>query len=325
MGLSELTIATFNTDNLDDSNSALWARRREALRPLLVRAHAQILMLEEINKISALTDLLKGTEYEGYNQVYTKTEDGKPYDDRNLVIISKWPIEETKQLRNKLVDPPKWQKIMEKPPSTEAKKVFWERPILYAKIRLGQSRILHVLVVHLKSMIPTNIEGQTKGGQHKTWLSHAAWSEGYFLSDVKRLGQALEARILIDGIFEAEGKDALIVMGGDFNAEAESTPFKAVVGSVEDTDNPDLRPTVLIPCEFNVPPDQRFSLLHYGKGSMLDHVVVSQAFYPHWTDTSIFNELLPDKSRAYATAAKFPESDHAPVVACFRVPDSWFS
>ncbi len=58
---------------------------------------------------------------------------------------------------------------------------------------------------------------------------------------------------------------------------------------------------------------------------MLDHIAVSQEFYPHWKNTSIFNELLPDKSIAFATSVKFPESDHAPVIAHFEVPDSWIT
>lgn len=38
---------------------------------------------------------------------------------------------------------------------------------------------------------------------------------------------------------------ALIVIGGDFNADADSVPFKTIVGSVEETNNPELRPTVM--------------------------------------------------------------------------------
>jgi hypothetical protein len=30
---------------------------------------------------------------------------------------------------------------------------------------------------------------------------------------------------------------------------------------------------------------------------MLDHVMVSNAFYPYWSDTSIFDELLPDETQ----------------------------
>ena len=95
-------------------------------------------------------------------------------------------------------------------------------------------------------------------------------------------------------------------------------PFKCVVGNVDEANNPTLRSTVLIPCELNVPSSQRFSLFHKRIGNMID-IAVSQEFYPYWKTTSIFNELLPDKSIAFA-APKFPESDHAPVITHFEVP-----
>lgn len=173
-------------------------------------------------------------------------------------------------------------------------------------------------------MLPTDIPGQKNTDPKKRyqWLSQKGWAEGFYISDIKRVGQALEARVLVDTILSKE-KDARIVVGGDFNADIGSVPFKTIVGSVDETQNPELRPTVLIPCELNVPPDQRFSLIHRGKGNMLDHVIVSQAFYPYWNGTDIFNEVLPDESIAFATEEKFPESDHAPVVAHFSVPDSW--
>jgi len=172
-------------------------------------------------------------------------------------------------------------------------------------------------------MLPSKIEGQQDPQHTYKWFSHVGWAEGYFLSDIKRVGQALETRVLIDKIFGENGDNALIVVGGDYNADIGSVPFKTVVGSVDDTNNPDLRSGVLIPCEMNVPSSQRFSLYHRGVGNMIDHIAVSQAFYPYWEQTSIFNELLPDKSIAFATDIKFPESDHAPVVAHFQVPDTW--
>lgn len=116
---------------------------------------------------------------------------------------------------------------------------------------------------------------------------------------------------------------ALIAIVGDFNADANSVPFKTIVGSVEDTNSPDLKSTVLVPCEYNVPQDQRYSLLYRGRGETIDHVIVSQALYPYWVETVVFNELLPDKSIAFASAEKFPESDHAPVVARFLFPKDW--
>lgn len=314
-----LVIASFNLENLDNADSRAWKDRKQVLRPMLERLGAHILVLQEINSLEALDDLLQGTDYETHHRAFTKTERGKPYEVRNLVTLSRWPIEETRQYRNDLVPAPAWRMVTARPEDGAASPVRWERPILHSKVKIGE-RNLHVINVHLKSMTPTKIPGQTDPERTWLWKSHGGWAEGFYLSDVKRVGQALETRRLVDTIFEQEGEEALIVVGGDFNAYAGSVPFRAVAGSVEDTQNPSLRHTVLIACESNVPSDQRVTLIHHGKGEMLDHVFVSQALYPYWVETDIFNEVLHDESLAFAADVRFPESDHAPVVARFRSP-----
>lgn len=320
--MKHFSIATWNLEALDDRDTSTWPARQEVLRNMLERMNADILLLQEINTLSALETLRHGTFCENYHITHTRTTAGKPYDKRNIVILSRLPISKTKQYMNENVPAPMWKKVTSKPPETEAKDVRWERPILHAEIDLNGLK-MHAIDIHLKSMLPSNIDGQQDPQRTYKWFSHIGWAEGYFLSDIKRVGQALETRMLIDKIFTKEGSNALIAVGGDYNADIGSVPFKTVVGSVDDTSNPDLRYGVLIPCEMNIPSTKRFSLLHRGIGNMIDHIAVSQAFYPYWEETSIFNELLPDKSIAFATKEKFPESDHAPVVAHFQVPDSW--
>ena len=321
MAARDFVIGTFNVENLDDAKPEEWKKRLEVLRPTLARMAADIILLQEVNSLGALDDLLRGTPYAKYDSVHTKTAKGKPYPKRNLVILSRERIVEHSQYMHDYAKAPVWRYVTSEPAEDQPKEVQWERPILHVKVDVGRDRMLHVINLHLKSMNPSAIEGQSDPKKYWLWRSHAGWAEGFYLSDVKRVGQALEARILVDKIFEADGEDALIAVGGDFNAEIGSVPFKALVGSVEDTQNPDLRSTVLIPCELSVPPDKRFSLIHHGRGNMLDHVAVSQALYPDWIGTDIFNETLHDESLPFSDELKFPESDHAPVVVRFRLSD----
>lgn len=317
---NDFVVATFNLENLDNTES-LWPKRKDVLRPMLERMNADILFLQEVNKLSALDDLVRGTRYENYHRAHSTKPDGSPYSKRNLVTLSRYRIHEKKQYHHNLVPKPTWRAATAEPPE-ESKEVEWERPILHCETPLKADRILHVINVHLKSKNPSEIKGQTDERRRYVWLSHEGWAEGYFLSSVKRVGQALETRRLLERIF-SQDRLALIAVGGDFNSDVSDVPLKAVIGSVSDTSNPELRDRVMVPCEYNVPPDQRYSLIYHGKGEMLDHVIVSQAFYPHWVETAVFNELLPDKSIAFATEEKFPESDHAPVVARFHVPEDF--
>jgi len=94
---------------------------------------------------------------------------------------------------------------------------------------------------------------------------------------------------------------------------------EAMRGDVENTRNGALAGRVLVPCERSVPESARFSLYHQGRGEMLDHILASRWLMAHYRSTEIHNELLHDESVAFAVDRKYPESDHAPVVAEFDV------
>lgn len=323
-----LRVGTFNFDNLDDSDPTEFDRRKTVLRQMLSRINADLLFLQEVHSITAVTELIKGTRYERehFQMDFTKTKSSgrtQPYSRRNLVILSKYPIQNPRHYYHDLVERPQWKKITTTNP-TASDNILWERPIFHCEIELGPNKILHAINLHLKSKIPSNIDGQRHPEKRWLWFSIYGWAEGYFVSTMKRVGQALETRMLIDKEIFAHDSEAAIVVAGDFNAEIYSVPFKTIVGSMREVSNPDLGPFVMVPCEFNVPSDQRFSLLHHGKGNMLDHVIVSKPLYPYWKGTEIFNELIPDKSIAFSMPEYYPESDHAPVVASFELPDEWF-
>ncbi|NEP12965.1 MAG: endonuclease [Symploca sp. SIO2C1] len=328
MNNNKLRIATFNLENLDDKpeQKPTLEERIAIMRPQLLRLDADILCLQEIHgqeeegqprRLLALQQLLEETPYSDYYQASTVTQDGKQvYDKRNLVILSRFEIIEHEQFKHKYAKPPLYQKVTAIPEEEEAKQVSWERPILHARIKLPGSQILEVINIHLKSKRPDNIPGQKVN--HYTWKSSSGWAEGFFLSSMKRVGQALEMRIFIDRLFDAN-EDALIAVCGDFNAESDEVPVQAICGDVESTGNHQLAKRVLIPCEQTIPESSRFTLLHRGKGNMLDHLLVSRMLLAHYKGAEIHNELLHDESIAFASDEKFPESDHAPVIAEFNL------
>jgi predicted extracellular nuclease len=136
---------------------------------------------------------------------------------------------------------------------------------------------------------------------------------------MKRVGQALQARLLIDSIFDNSGESSLIAICGDFNSSADEVPLQAISGPVEETGNPAHASRLMIPCENNIPESSRYSLLHLGRGEMLDHIIASRPLLRFFRHAEIHNEALPDESGAFRQDVKFPESDHAPVVAEFEI------
>jgi exonuclease III len=347
---SKLRIATFNLENLDDTSiQPAFAERVALMRPQMIRLRADMLCLQEVNGqqqgqhlgLRALETLLAETPYVGFKCVSTVQVDSTetaenivlPIDvipsvtrsqsvkrERNLVLLTHLDILEGRQIRHALVSPPSYRPITGS--GSQDRKITWERPMVYSKVRLSPTQDVHVIVVHLKSKIPANIPGQKvklPGESFEVWKTASGWAEGSFISSMQRVGQALEVRRFIDQLFD-EDENALIVVCGDFNAEQSEVPLEAIRGDIENTDNPQLVKRVLIPCETTVPESSRFSLLHHGKGNMLDHILVSRSLLAFYQGTEIHNELLHDESVAFATDKRFPESDHAPVVAEFELP-----
>ena len=330
-----MRIATFNLENLDDEadQKPSLAARVAIMGPQLERVAADVLCLQEINSqdspqgrtLAALDTLVAGTRYQAYQRLTTKTTDGQLYVDRNLVILSRFPLVDHPRpiIRDSSGPRPAYQVATADPPDETADPVQWERPILYAQVDLGSGRLLHVMNLHLKSKIATTIKGQKLDDY--TWKTPSAWAEGSFISSMKRVGQALQVRIEIDGLFtkaEQAGDPApLIAVCGDFNAEADEVPLRAICGQVEDTGNPAHGPRVMVACENQVAASTRYSLFHLGRGEMIDHVLASRALLASLDHTEIHNEYLPDESGAFRTDVKFPESDHAPVVAQFTLLD----
>jgi endonuclease/exonuclease/phosphatase family metal-dependent hydrolase len=324
-----LRIATFNLENFDDPGPALQptlAARIALMRPQLERLRADVLCLQEVNTqvvngvrtFAALDQLMAGTPYSSFERVSTILADGTtPLDVRNLVILSRFPIASHRQIKHEITPRPAYRRVTAIPPDADAIDITWERPIVLAAVTLPDGSTLHVFNLHLKSKIPTDIPGQHPS--QFLWNSASGWAEGAFVSAMKRVGQALELRVLIDSLFDANPQ-ARIVACGDFNADINEVPMEAIRGDVENTGNPQLISRLMIPCEQNIPASSRFSLYHHGRPIMIDHILASRSLLAYWQGSAAHNEILHDESVAFALDTTFPESDHAPVVAEFLLP-----
>lgn len=329
--MTRLRIATFNLESLDAGPDVIppLAERIAVLRPLLRRLDADVFCLQEVNgqengrhmprRFAALEALLEGTPYADFARASTESARGGPADVHNLVILSRWPIVERRQVRHDLVSPPAYRPATAQPPADAPAPVEWDRPLLYARLAVPRAPALHVINLHLRAPLAAFIPGQKLAPF--VWKSVAGWADGFYLAAMKRTGQALEARLLVDRLFDSE-PDALVAIAGDLNAEARETPVRVIYGDTEDTGNPALAARMLSPIENAVPQDKRFSVLHHGLKLMLDHMLVSPALARAHTRSAILNETLADEYHAYLTGAHPPESFHAPIVANFKLPEA---
>lgn len=325
--MARLRLATFNLENLGARRRGEpdVAARVAALRPLLRRLDADILCLQEVNaqhegdgprRFAALDALIEGTAYAGYARAHaggTGPADSAPADIHNLVTLSRLPILAAEAVRHRLVAPPEWRPTTA--PAGAAAAVEWDRPLLHSVHAVPGGAALHVVNLHLRAPLAANIAGQKLGAL--AWRSAAAWAEGFYLAALKRVGQAVEARLLVERLFDAE-PNARIALCGDFNAELAETPLRAALAAVEDTGNAALAGRALHPVEALAPAGSRFSVRYGGREALVDHVVVSAELRRCFVRAEILNEGLPDEAEA-GDAGAIAGSYHAPIVAEFEL------
>ena len=325
MPARRLRIATFNLENLGQESRggpSLEARLR-ALGPMLQRLRADVLCLQEVNaervakgeprRMTALYALLEASGHAGWTVLATSGPDGGgPMDVHNLVIVTRLPVESHRQLWHDLVAPPAYQSAVVAASDAAADALRWDRPILHARLKLASGRYLEIVNLHLRAPLAVPLAGQKLGPF--AWRSTSAWAEGFFMAGIKRAGQALEARLLLDELFDA-APEPLIAVAGDFNAGAHEVPVRIVLGAEEDTGNGALADRALVAVERSLPQSQRFSVTHHGRPQMLDHILFSRALMANFRHAEVHNEALADELVGYHGIERPPESFHAPMVA----------
>ncbi|MGE4280596.1 MAG: endonuclease/exonuclease/phosphatase family protein [Magnetospirillum sp.] len=321
-------LGTFNLENLDDRDGGDggFDDRLAVLRPQLRRLRADILCLQEVNAHTidgkhgprqpvGLDRLLEGTDYARYHRLISLNRGGRRSSDHhNLVILSRFPILSHGQLWHDLVPPPLIRPVTAMPSTEQAQAVEWDRPILHACVDLGQGRHVQVVNVHLRAPRAAWLSGQKT--EHGRWLSVGGWAEGFYLAAVKRAGQALEARLLVEKMFDVDAGVRLVVCG-DFNCDDREAPLRTLMGDEEDTGNGHLAPRMLVPAERSVADSQRFSVIHHGRKVMLDHLLLSRSLLGDLVSCEVHNEALGDELVSPARIWEAPDSYHAPMVAEF--------
>ncbi|MEO6550731.1 MAG: endonuclease/exonuclease/phosphatase family protein [Ferruginibacter sp.] len=312
-----IRIATFNVENLDDKldqNPPL-VETIKFLRPQLIRLRADIICLQEIHgqetpgqprDVKALKQVLENTLYANFNIACTKTTSNEVLDERNLVVLSRFPITDQRQFLNDIVPAPQYQTVTALPLSeSTVKTIRWERPIFHVTLDIGTAKPLHIINLHFKSRLPVDVAGQKLN--RFTWKTSAGWAEGSFLASMKRVGQALETRILLDQLFESD-PEAMIVIAGDFNAHPDEVPVEGIRGAVDSTDNPLLAFSEMIPCEHTIPEPSRYSFIHRGQKRMLDHMLISRQMLMRYKHAELHNETLRDESLPLPQMQNIPKA-----------------
>jgi len=324
-----MRLATFNLENLDlpPRSKVPIELRAEALRPALARLDADILCLQEVNGqhvpdrpervLLALDMLLEGTPYADYHRISTSGQEGNGVADvHNLVTLSRFPIRARREIQHDLVPAPQYKMVTAIPAVSEPEPILFDRPLLLAEIELPSGALLTVINLHLRAPLAAAIPGQKHSAF--VWKSIGGWAEGYFLSAVRRAGQAFELRLLLDELL-AEDTHRLIAVAGDFNAEDHDTALRIAIAAEEETGNGALSPGSLVLLDRSLPADRCWSVLHHGRPQMLDHILVSRSLYGYFREIEVHNETLGDELVGFGKSTRSAASYHAPLVAEFAL------
>ncbi|MBD8892082.1 endonuclease/exonuclease/phosphatase family protein [Roseibium litorale] len=321
-----MRLATFNLESFGDDRfqPERLAPRLAALRPRLNELRADVLCLQEVNgqkppretirTFAALEHLLEGTPYGGYHRAFcSKPGQRAPGDRHNLLVLSRYPVMEVQCLHHARVSPPLWQPAAGAEGGDVPEPVLFDRPILKVRLDVGGARPLHVFTVHLRAPIAVPLPGAKLSAG--SWKTSEAWAEGYFIASMKRTAQALDLRLAVDALLDQD-PDVLIAVSGDFNATGDASALRLLRAETEDTGNPALAGRQLVQLDAMLPPAERQTVLHNGRGQALDHILASQALRQRFRTIQVFNRDLPDEVIQSGTAAA-DGSFHAAVCAEF--------
>lgn len=322
--------ATFNLESFgfEKLEPEELAPRIAVLRPQLEALEADVLCLQEVNAqhvdgqdtrvFAALDALLKDTRYETFHKAFSMRADGKgPADRHSLAVVSRYPLEAPQSIWWRRVDPPRWRPRHAEPPFDEPEPFTFDRPILRTAARLPGGRKLHLFTVHLRAPIAAPIPGG-KASAH-AWNTTSAWAEGLFLASMKRIAQALELRLAIDAVFDAED-EPLIFAAGDFNAGGVEPALRIIAADPEETGSAALEARQMRLLDREIDENLRHSVLHHGRGRMLDHILASPKLAETAGAVRVLNARLEDEADSESTAGSY----HAPVVAEFDLTSQNF-
>ena len=282
-----MRIATFNVESLESGRKARVPMRDRVtmLKPALQRLNADVLCLQEVNAqklphqkpraLLALQELLEGTPYAKFCLAVTASAEGGPADVHNLVTLSRYPILKQRQIRHEYVAAPV-------PAPVPGGPAYFDRPLLQTDLQLPTGEPLTVINVHLRAPLASPIPGEKVSPFE--WRSVEGWAEGFYVSMLKQLAQALELRLLIEAVMSANSSRLLLV-AGDFNCEDHTPPLRLVQAAEEDVGASGLASHGLVLLERYLPEDRRWSVLHAGRPTMLDHILASVELYGRFRRT----------------------------------------
>ncbi|MFZ4648346.1 MAG: endonuclease/exonuclease/phosphatase family protein [Patescibacteria group bacterium] len=166
---------------------------------------------------------------------------------------------------------------------------------------------LHLISIHIKANFLMPKKNDT--GDEMPMDTQISAADGRIRSEFFRMSQAKKVREMVDDFF-VNDPDALVLVGGDFNAEEHSPILRIIGGEITEASD-----HLFSACQ-KVELEKRYSSITKNRTRLLDHFLISKALVENIIKINILNDNLSD----YEVIEPNPTavmSDHAPIVIEF--------
>jgi len=313
------TLATFNVKNLlhpgeeSVASRGLLSSKLDGIAETLCQCDADAIGLQEVGPPELLRALLERLPGMRYGEPILGTADARGI---RCALLSRLPVLEAKVETAAALSFPVFQVG---DPEPFGARIPLRRGLVVARLASTLGPVT-VMVVHFKSPLPVSL--RDAAGVAIAPTTPRARAEGVLRGLVWRAAEALHARELVDDILVAK-PDAHVAVVGDFNDGPESPVVRVLRGGQGDRADgavPVRREGELFDCAAEIASEARFSVLHGGAPSRIDHVLVTESLRARVVGARFLNAALRDHGDFDPEREELPtaDSDHAALVVRFE-------
>lgn len=298
-------IATFNIKDLfspsKPEHEEIFERKLDYLASHIEQSHASVIALQEVGDAPAFERLLQRKEL----AYFTPTVGSADERGIRCAMLTKMSVGPTGKTGGGVLvhaevhttDALPFPIFHEGDAAPFPGRLPLRRGIVHVELDVPLLGRVAVLTHHMKSNLPRHLKQQD--GTEGALRTGFARGEAIVRSAVMRSAEALYLRQLVDAL-----ETPYVCVLGDFNDDRKSAPLRILAGDRE-------APRPLWQIIDRVPEHKRFSTLHHGRPSLIDHILVTPDLAAYVWEADIQNEALRDHGPHMPDALPTDDSDHA--------------
>ncbi len=298
-------LATYNVKNLLDAHNErerrLLCDKLDEIAAIVRASGADVVGLQEVGSSEVARALVAHLSSDGYGEPIVGTPDARGI---RCALIARVAVAFA---RVETADALAFPVFQEGDPPPFGARIPLRRGIVHAVVESSALGPVHVMVTHFKS--PRPLGARDKAGIELVSATPHGRGEDHVRTAVWRAAEALHTRSLVDAVLATE-PGAHVAVVGDMNDVPGSTALRVVRGEGEGA---------LFDCTSRIEPSARFSIIHDGRPSQVDHVLATGGLVARLAEARFLNAALRDHGPTLPGRGEemTVDSDHALLVVRF--------